>query len=232
MRRNWSWIIVVLYPLLHICSSASEPTIDRTGGVGTQKPEEDDPTSAIEEEETQATTATGMLECGIWLAPSTLVGAGLGMFAGKSYKKGQFLQSVGDLCIPLIDVHHHNNNESFSFLWQEYTWNAQALGIENEGLYEVHGASPGFGSAANSFLPLVNVEELHPIRDFAGLHRSKDPGGGAFTPYFDRKSEADRDIRAGEEFFVSYGEAWFQGESAECAAFEAFGFSLMMEYEH
>ena len=53
------------------------------------------------------------------------------------------------------------------------------------------------------------MEELHPHRDYVGLHRSQDPGAGAFSPYYDRGSEARRDIHAGEELYVSYGENWF-----------------------
>jgi hypothetical protein len=43
------------------------------------------------------------------------------------------------------------------------------------------------------------------------LSRAKDPGAGAFSPYINRQSYATRDIKAGEEFFVSYGENWFLG---------------------
>jgi hypothetical protein len=74
-------------------------------------------------------------------------------------------------------------------------------------------ASPGFGSAANSFLPLQNVEEWNP-KSLQGqtakvMHRSSDPGVGAFTIYGDRRSTATRAIEQGEELYVSYGEKWF-----------------------
>ena len=151
------------------------------------------------------------LECGIWLAPSALTGAGLGMYAGKNFKKGDMLQHVGDMCIPIVDISVNTRGTDFEFLWDQYTWNSNALGMDQEGTHEVNVASPGFGSAANSFLPIVNVEEGEPRRDFAGLHRSKDPGAGAFTPYYDRGSSAERDIEAGEEFYVSYGSQWFTG---------------------
>ena len=38
------------------------------------------------------------------------------------------------------------------------------------------------------------------------LHRSRDPGAGAFSTYHDRQSVARVDIQKGEEFFVDYGE--------------------------
>jgi hypothetical protein len=62
------------------------------------------------------------------------------------------------------------------------------------------------GSAANSFLDLINVDELNPKHSIPhGLHRSKDPGAGAFSTYHDRQSVARVDIQQGEEFFVDYG---------------------------
>jgi len=65
----------------------------------------------------------------------------------------------------------------------------------------------GFGAAANSFLDLVNVEEGDPINTIpSGLHRSKDPGVGAFTTYHDRDSTAKVAVKSGQELFVNYGQ--------------------------
>lgn len=147
-------------------------------------------------------------ECGIWLAPSTIPGAGLGMYAGKDFKSNENLQALGDVTIPIVDMPHHQNGD-WKFLWDEYTWNAVSLGMIHEGLIDVNVASPGFGSAANSFLPLVNVEEWNPEYGACGLHRSRDPGAGAFSTYHNRISTAKRDITAGEELFVDYGSNWF-----------------------
>jgi hypothetical protein len=71
-------------------------------------------------------------------------------------------------------------------------------------------ASPGFGAAANSFMDFVNVDEGLPVHSVAqGLHRSRDPGAGAFTPYHSRKATARNDITLGQELFVSYGDQWY-----------------------
>lgn len=45
----------------------------------------------------------------------------------------------------------------------------------------------------------------------SGLHRSKDPGVGAFSTYHDRKSIAKVNIKKGQELFVNYGgpSIWF-----------------------
>jgi hypothetical protein len=85
--------------------------------------------------------------------------------------------------------------------------------MDNEALVEANGASPGFGSTANSFLPLVNVEEGTPRMGSAGLHRASSAGAGASTAYHDRRSTAKREIQAGEELYVDYGGHWFRGRS-------------------
>ena len=74
----------------------------------------------------------------------------------------------------------------------------------------MQGCSPGIGAAINCDLPLVNVVDTWTKIDGAGMHRSKDPGVGAFTPYYDRKSKATRTIRAGEELYIDYGENYFE----------------------
>jgi hypothetical protein len=165
-----------------------------------------------EDESSSSSPGSSTVPCGIWLAPSTIPGAGLGMYAGKDYVKDEHLQDIGDIVVPIVDIHEHShqyNETDWTFLWDEYTWDADALHMSTEGIYVVSAASPGFGAAANSFLAIVNVEEWTTTYDTAGLHRSTDPGIGAFSPYYDRKVTAKRDIHSGEEFFVSYGENWF-----------------------
>ena len=162
------------------------------------------------ENETTTTTTQEGLECFIWLAPSTLEGAGLGMFAGKDFVKDEKL--ADDLVVPITDIvfMQEDDDKEFTFLWDEYVWNADSVLMDQECFEDCNGASPGFGSTANSFLPLVNVEEGLPEQDNAGLHRSKDPGAGAFTQYHNRESTATKPIKAGAEFYVDYGSNWFE----------------------
>ena len=74
----------------------------------------------------------------------------------------------------------------------------------------MQGCSPGIGAAINCDLPLVNVADTWSKIDNGGLHRAKDPGAGAFTPYHDRKSRATRSLQPGEELFIDYGENYFK----------------------
>jgi hypothetical protein len=63
-------------------------------------------------------------ECGIWLAPSSIPGAGLGMYAGRDFKTGENLQPTGDIVIPQVDLDRHCLNNAPYILWDDYTWGA------------------------------------------------------------------------------------------------------------
>jgi hypothetical protein len=150
-------------------------------------------------------------QCGIYLAPSTIPGAGLGMFAGNARNKGDMV-TAGDLVIPIVEKAWHNGDldQDLPFLWDEYTWSAFTFpGMLEEG-EDVTGASLGIGAAVNCFFPLINTEDSWSALDTAAVHRSQ-VGAGAFTPYHDRHSTATTDIRAGAELFVDYGNDYFTG---------------------
>ena len=69
-------------------------------------------------------------ECGMYLAPSTIPGAGMGVFAGHhDIQKGEYLLSDdGDLVIPAYDMNWHvGHDKQYSFLWEEYTWKVSRL---------------------------------------------------------------------------------------------------------
>lgn len=50
------------------------------------------------------TTSPAILECGLYLAESTLPHAGLGIFAGKEYSPGEVIGN-GELCLPYYDIY-------------------------------------------------------------------------------------------------------------------------------
>ena len=141
---------------------------------------------------------------------STLPGAGIGMYAGRSLQKGdEVTPGMGDHIIPLVDISLNFDVRRTMFLWAEYTWNSRKLKCNTLGLHQVNVCSPGFGSVANSFMDFVNLEEGYPILDTPNnLHRSKDPGAGAFTYYHSRTATTVESIEPGQELFVSYGNSW------------------------
>jgi hypothetical protein len=141
--------------------------------------------------------------CGVWFAKSTIPGAGLGLFAGKDFQESEPLLSTGDVVISVVDGKLHRKKR-FKFLWDDYTWDGTSLYMEREGNSPSSSvASPGFGAAVNCFLDLVNVKETMPQNSNTGLHRSKDPGSGGFSYYWNRETKATTEIKAGNELFAS-----------------------------
>lgn len=139
------------------------------------------------------------------MAPSTIPGAGLGMFAGnRDYEEDDIL-TRGDLVIPIFELDWHNGFHDYNFLWDEYTWSSSMFEVmedEIEDAESMNVASPGMGAAVNCMLPLVNAVDAEGEDDYVsdnlgidnGAVTSDSPGVGAFTPYHDRTFEAKKDI--------------------------------------
>ena len=154
--------------------------------------------------------------CGIYFAPSTIPGAGMGMFAGRSYRLWDTM-SPGDIILPLVDWSVHTNHQDIATLDAEavlmnvYYWTSSHVSGMPEDAVDSYAYSPGIGAAINCHFGLINVQgdERNDGLDNAGWHRSRDPGVGAFTPYHGRTSYAVRNIAAGEELFADYGSKYF-----------------------
>jgi hypothetical protein len=182
------------------------------------------------------TTTTRLLEeqeeehdaCGLWVALSTIPGAGIGMYAGTNFQIGDPLlpHGSGDHVIPIVDlrVNHpllllddddddndsddDDTNQGFEML-EHYTWEGSHMGVHYLGHQHVEVLSPGVAAVPNCIMDLVNVDEGLSMESVAGdLHRSRDPGAGAFTYYHSRQAKAIREIEAGQELFVNYGNNW------------------------
>lgn len=170
----------------------------------------------------KSTTTT----CGVWMAKSTIPGAGLGLFAGRDIAQADVPILYGDLTIPAIDMVLHNTGEyetmsaddsDLKFIWNDYSWYpADVYAMEEDGR-QIDCISPGFGAAVNCHLGLINLDYVahNTAIDNAGLHRSKDPGAGAFTPFHNRTfiTIDERPVRAGDELFVDYGTSYFEGRT-------------------
>jgi hypothetical protein len=142
--------------------------------------------------------------CSLYLASSTLLNAGLGVFAGVSMQPGQVFH-VNDLAIPLIDYSTRSNfwTEASSTLLRDYVWELQAMGMDREA---PRGCAlcPGVLAATNCFPPLTNIEGSRPeYQDDWSLSQR-----GAITLYSDYTVTATRYIPAGGELFLDYGDSW------------------------
>jgi hypothetical protein len=70
----------------------------------------------------KATAEDHVIECGVYLAPSSIPGSGLGMYAGNRTYVVNDIVTDEDIVIPIFEREWHSNVKG-KFLWDEYTWN-------------------------------------------------------------------------------------------------------------
>jgi hypothetical protein len=110
---------VLLGPILASSPSPSTVNDDRLD------PRQDEALEGDVGRMTNASTAAAGAaadRCGLWLAPSTIPGAGLGMFAGKEYDENDPI-GPPDLVIPVVDYHAHNPENEDEIIFDYYGWN-------------------------------------------------------------------------------------------------------------
>ena len=162
-------------------------------------------------------------ECRVYLAPTTIPNAGMGIFAGRNFEPGDTIL-YEDVAVPVDDMPFHTGSRykgeiDAHFIWKDYTWDttiAEGIDFDYEGvtnipegvLETVELASFGLGAMPNCKFALVNLHSTVLLGDTAALDRSS-PGNGAFTPYHARKGLAAEPIVAGAELFENYGFDYF-----------------------
>mmetsp|Transcript_54754 Transcript_54754/g.163729 ORF Transcript_54754/g.163729 Transcript_54754/m.163729 type:complete len:1090 (-) Transcript_54754:154-3423(-) len=174
-------------------------------------------------------------QCGLYMAESSIPHSGLGMYTAKEIPLGTFLRPSE---VVIHQYEHDGNNElrmakrgiprngggdvgsERPWLLFTYFWESRVArgSYETEVGQQTITMIPGLGMLANSHTGLVNAMMRRPDVDAAGLHRSKDPGAGAFSEFHNYRYEAvslhpdpekHRAIPAGMELFVEYGDDWF-----------------------
>ena len=144
--------------------------------------------------------------CGLYMAESSIPGAGLGLYTAHSIAAGSKVGSfpddprsaaVTDLCFALVEFEELGQETIVSDYW----WDSGMMGTEVEG-EEVASLCPGFGMVLNGHMLYAGVEIGFPTKDDGGLHRATSPGAGAITHYHDTNGTAKFDIPAGSELFI------------------------------
>ena len=153
-------------------------------------------------------------KCNLYLAPSTIPGAGLGIFTSIPLAHGTPLPAGGDGIIPFSDMDYHNDGssdkEDYHWIISEYSWSSRSISHIME--YEADKTSGygwGYSALPNCHFWMNNVQESDAQYNTLGYDRSNSPGVGAFTGYYNRMAHASEDIAPGHELFVSYGIQWF-----------------------
>lgn len=151
-------------------------------------------------------------QCGLYLAPSTIPGSGLGMFTTRPKEIGD---TIGDseVVIPLIELRFYNGDKDPLFNpFIHYYWRGREKGLHSlvpeQRSDEVQAIIPGLDAAINCNIALINVDTCDVVYNDSGLHRWKDAMAGAMTPYHSLPSKAVREIPAGSELFKFYGDRW------------------------
>ena len=148
-------------------------------------------------------------ECTLYLAPSTIPNAGLGIFTSISRTAGDII-GEGDVMLPFVDMKFHNGDREYFNIWDDYLWDGLTMGMHLESSdHDVDAYAPGLDCAINCHLALLNVDRGSPRFDDAGLHRSRDPGAGAISLWINGSTIAMGNIPPGGELFKFYGNNWF-----------------------
>jgi hypothetical protein len=95
-----------------------------------------------------------------------------------------------------------------SWVGKDYLWDADAFGSPT---YATKGGLSMivtmYGSLANAHTGITNLQEDH-TRFSPSLDRRVDPGAGASSDYVAHAFKTRYAVGAGDELFVTYGEAW------------------------
>jgi hypothetical protein len=162
-----------------------------------------------------AKKAAAAIQCSVYMAPSSLgEETSLGIYTGIDLKPDTVI-NYPEIAVPILfrEFGEHVAGFHDGVLWDRYIWEGEVMEIETYIETNRHASRsvfvPGVGCTVNSILDMNNVDSTHgSTYDTQGLHRSKDPGSGAFTPYHGATTTAIREVSAGSELFASYGDYW------------------------
>ena len=149
-------------------------------------------------------------KCNLFMAESSMPNTGFGLFTLRAIPR-RYPIRPSDIVIQLINPVPSSDDEnmtSMKLLMRDYLWD----GAETGGQYEarmVFSVWPGFGMVANSHSKKYNALMFRADVDEADLGRTTEPGVGAISHYHNLTTYSSKDIPAGGEILVNYGDNWF-----------------------
>ena len=154
---------------------------------------------------------TLFVECGLYMAPSSIPNAGWTFYTGKAYQKGDILEPV-DLAIQVAD--HGLSIETRNRMYPEtlpdwlianYYWQVDMTGADFDGsemsIISGLGGMTNFHPAFDNIKPLgiATRQQVDPTA----------PQAGAYTEYKGMQFQANQEIPIGHELSTSYGSKYF-----------------------
>lgn len=155
--------------------------------------------------------------CSLYVAPSTIPNAGLGVFTSVPLTKGTVIDE-GDVILPLVDLEYYQEYEDTFNPFLNYLWNAECFGMhyQAQSPHSTTTFAPGMLSLMNTLLDESTVERGDFEYDsYSGGHRLESPSSGSLTPWFRSQTIASTDIAAGSELFINYGSEWIESREGE-----------------
>jgi len=148
-------------------------------------------------------------DCKLVMAPSNI--GGWGVFTLSPFEKGESVIDDGDVIIHISDTNTQHAHKMKRLIW-DYLWDGQESNGHYEGISRVFTASTGMGTLCNSGT-LNNHNLMHTQQqsvDDGGLTRGKSPGAGATTHHYNSTFLLTRNVEAGEELLLQYGDGWLK----------------------
>jgi hypothetical protein len=145
--------------------------------------------------------STNDAQCRFYLAESAIPQSGLGIFTTVDIATGDRTQSMADICIYVADTPKHGTH------FETHSWSRDSWYGTFEGR-NPRAACEGVATLFNSMPPGIQTSKLHmeSTQDHAHIVRSQHANAGAMTHYVGISSIATREVTAGSEITIDYGE--------------------------
>ena len=144
----------------------------------------------------------------MYLAPSSIPGAGYGVYTTKPYKMSDEFSEGALPAVVIVDT-ELNMYADAKWPFADYVWEAFGAGAYEARLSETWNPTP-LGSLGNYHPYLQNYGysgKLHRYED-SMTSRFVDPEAGAFSYHASIEMNPRRDIAAGEELFAGRSTHW------------------------
>lgn len=156
-------------------------------------------------------------ECTLYMAPSSIPGAGLGLFTTRNVAKGERILPYSGTDAPHIVVCDANHFDIKKSDWLHYAYFWSGVGYSEFECDKPSESVVTFGAITNFHTYLANVKGTNYGYDDEAADRFRDPSAGAFSYHEGHSFKSDRIIKAGDEIFTDYGEAWLDAREGTFA---------------